>query len=623
MTSEPKAPGVAAVYLDIEENDGLEAGVESFHTRIKVLMEKGKELATVQIPYWKDCEQVALVKGRTIHPDGTIVQLAVKPKDLLVVKSTDEQFGRKVFTLPGVDVGSILEYEYQLQSLPCRFYQPPSWDVQKPYFIRREHNAYAAPEGPTDIVDEHGEPVVNVLSWSILPKGTSLKMNAAGHFVLDMSDVPPIPNEEWMPPAQSLAYRVKFLPQRANSGQDFWVRQARLWSQDLDDFIAPTRTIRSAVANLVAPGDGDMEKARKIYAAVQALDNTDFSRQKTSSERRKLKLKDEQSAEDVWTQKSGSSDEIAMLYLSMLRAAGLTTYAMRVVNREQNVFDPTDFDMDQFNDLLVILSVAGKETYLDPGQKMCPFGMLSWKHAGAGGIRESADGHELGPTPSTVYTENSTLRVGDLNVGVQGAVTGDLRFVMKGQEALRWRQAALQIGDSELKKQFDEELQSIMPSGVDAHVNHFVGLNDPNSFLIAMIDVKGKLGSTTAKRLVLPAFFLATRDTLPFVHEAKRQTAVDMRFSEVVNDQLTYHLPPELTLDGKPADSRRLWKDHSLYTAKIQSEPDQITAVRSIARAFTIAKPEEYEDLRSFYEGAAQADQEQLVFGIATGPKSK
>jgi hypothetical protein len=37
--------------------------------------------------------------------------------------------------------------------------------------------------------------------------------------------------------------------------------------------------------------------------------------------------------------------------------------------------------------MLVILSIGEKEIFLDPGEKMCPFQTLHWRHAGAQGIR--------------------------------------------------------------------------------------------------------------------------------------------------------------------------------------------------------------------------------------------
>ena len=618
MTSDPKAPGADAVYLDVEENDDLQPGVSTFDARIKVLTEKGKELATVEVPYRNDCEQVALVKGRTIHSDGTVVPLAVKPENLLLVKTGHEKIERKIFSLPSVEVGSILEYHYEVQSIPCQFYRTPSWDVQKRYFVHKAHYAYSPPDRTGNLVDEHGNSVTNILSWQTLPTGASLKFSGAGHFILDVTDVPPIPNEEWSPPADSFAYQVRFFVKAADNETDFWIQEAKLWSDNLNEFTKPSNDFRAAVAGLIAPGDGDLSKAKKLYDAVQALDNTDFSRSKSESERKELKLKEVRRAEDIWAQRGGSGDQIATLYLAMLRAAGLTAYAMKVVDRDQGIFNPGYMDMDQLNDTLVILSAGGKEIYLDPGQKMCPFGTLHWKHVGAVGIRESGTGHEISGTPAPPYTANSTERTGDLSIDANGAVTGTLRFVMNGQEALRWRQTALENDADEVKKRFDGELEGMVPEGVDAHLNHFVGLNQPDSLLIAMIDVKGMLGTATSRRLLLPGFILETRGTVPFVHEESRQTSVDMHYDQLVTDDVSIHLPLGLTVEAVPQDMKTVWKSHAAYSSKVQATPGQIEVTRTLARAFTLAKPEEYQDLRGFYQKVAAADQGQLVLTAAT-----
>ena len=627
MTSDPKAPGAAAVYLDIEENDGLEPGFSEYYARIKVLAEKGKELATVEIPYFKGCEQIARVQGRTIHPDGTIVPLDVKPEDLLLIKSRDERVQRKVFTLPSVEVGSILEYRYETQYVPCNYSGFLAWDVQKPYFIHKAHYAYAPPDSSVVLADEHGDVLNRLVTWQVLPPDVGVRLNALGHYILDLTDVPPIPDEEWMPPLRDAVYQVHFdfVHEDFLHGDkraDYWAPEAIVWSDNINLFAAPSKSIREAVASLTAPGDGDLDKAKKLYAAAQALDNTNFSRKKTDAERKELKLKETRHAADIWDQKSGSRDDLALLYLSMLRTAGLTAYAMKVTDRDQGTFDPARADFDQLNSVLVVLNTGGKEIFLDPGEKMCPFGMLSWKHAEVGGIRESAEGRKISSTPAQTYTQNTTLRAGDLDVDAQGTVTGTLRFVMSGQEALRWRQEALENDETELKKEFDSELQAIVPVGVEAHVNHFIGLSEPDQYLMVMVDVKGSLGVATAKRLVLPSFFLETRDTVPFIHEEKRQTPVDMHYDAIVTDQITYHLPPGLKLEGAPTDVKELWKDHAVYNARIHSKPGEIAAERSVARAFTLAKPEEYQDLRGFYQRVATADQAQLVLTIAPAGKN-
>jgi hypothetical protein len=329
---------------------------------------------------------------------------------------------------------------------------------------------------------------------------------------------------------------------------------------------------------------------------------------------KQLKLKTAKHAEDVWAQKSGDSEDIAQLYLAMLRAAGLTAYANKVVSRQRGVFDITYLSLSQLDDTLVIFSTGGKEFELDPGEKMCPFGTVNWRHSSAGGLTQSAKGVGSVTTAAQQYSDNKTLRIGDVNLDEHGDLTGKFQFVMNGQEALYWRQTALRNDPEELKKQFDRNrLESIFPDGIEAHIDHFLGLDDPNVNLIAIINAKGAIGAATSKRLMLPAFFFETRGKQPFVAQEKRTQPVDMHYGDLVTDQVTYHLPAGFTVEGAPQDNKIAWPQHAILTVKSVSAPGQITIAHSLASAFTIAKPEEYQDLRGFYQKIAAADQAQLV----------
>jgi hypothetical protein len=629
MTADPKAPGAAAVYLNVEEITDDEHHFHSFYARIKVLAEKGKELATVQIPYLHGNSRIDDIQARTIHSDGTVIPLIGTPEDLLIVKKNEAQIERKVFTLASVEVGSILEYRYKIRYDDNRF-SSPLWEIQRPYFVHKAHYAFTPFKAflhtsnfatSQYLVDSKGNAATRLLWWTMLPPGTELKTDLIGRYSVDITDIPPIPQEEWMPPINSFLYKVLFYYEGAMNNSDFWISEAKRWSKEVDHFAEPTKSIHDAVTGLTAPGDSDLDKAKKLYKAVQALDNTDFSRKKGDSELKQLKMKAARRAEDTWEQKSGSSQDIALLYLAMIRAAGLTAYDAKVVDRESGLFDPGYLNFDQLDDDVVILSTGGNEIFLDPGEKMCPFQSLHWRHSGASGIRQSSEGRAILSTPLLPFNGNTAVRTGDITLDSHGAVTGTLRVVMTGQEALRWRQAALENDLDEVKKQFDRWLESTVPEGVQAHIDHFLGLDNPDSNLLAAVRVQGTLGTTTAKRLLLPGFFFETRSPHPFVDEEKRLELVDMHYADRVTDQVVYHLPPGLTMEGAPQDVNIPWIDHANFITRTASAPGQVTITRSLARAFTFAKPEEYQDLRTFYQKVAAADQQQLV--LIASPEGK
>jgi hypothetical protein len=631
MTSDPKAPGADAVYLYYEEIDNDPLHYQSIYARIKVLTEKGKELATVEIPYLRGTWKVEAVSGRTIHPDGTIYPLTVKPEDLLGEQMGKLEIKRKVFTLPNVEVGSILEYRFDLHYDDDEF-TSPSWEIQRPYFVHKAHYVFTpfeqfmpnATSMATSryLTDARGRVINRLIWWKLLPPGADIKTDVSGHFTVDVTDVPPVPDEDWMPPISSYLYRVFFYYTAAFTPNEFWLEEAKYWSKNVDHFAEPTKAIHEAVNGLISPSDSDEVKARKLYAAVQALDNTDFSRAKSASEMKELKIKEAKRAEDTWAQKSGSSDDIAMLYLAMLRAAGLTAYAMKTADRSERMFDPSYMDFDQLTDMMVVLSIGGKETFLDPGEKMCPFGMLSWRDADTYGIRESAQGLGLGRTPPPNYLQNTTERTAQIELNEHGGITsGPCTIVMTGQVALHWRQMALENDMTEVKKAFDRELESLVPDGVEAHLDHFLGIDQPDSNLIAVVQLTGSLGTPMAKRLLLPGFFFETRGRVPFVKQEKRMEAVDMHYGNRVIEEVDYTLPAGMSVEGAPPDNKFSWEGHMLYFAKSQATPGKLTVVHTVVRGFDTAKPEEYQDLRSFYQKMAAADQEQLVLTETTAAK--
>ena len=464
MTDDPKAPGAAAVYLDHEETTDNPGHSYLLYDRIKVLTEKGKELATVSIPYERGTSWVTNIEGRTIHADGTVIPLTAKPSDLMEFKTKGFQENAVVFTLPSVEVGSILEYRVKLRRNEDWSFLP-TWEIQSQYFVHKAHYSF-----------HPGLYLAIMYTVHLGPDSPTVQENK-GIFTLDITDIPPEPTEDWMPPLNTLRWRVEFFSTYgAFTGEAFWNNTRNHWASWIDEFTKPTGLLKEAVAGIVAPGDSDDQKAAKIYAAVQKLENTDFSRAKSESERKKEKLKDIRRAEDVWKQRSGSANDLALLYAALARAAGLKVWPAFVVNRDRAAFDINYLSDSQFDDDLVMVELGSKKVYLDPGQKMCPFGSLHWKHTLATGFQLSAKGVVIASTPAFGFKDSAVQRIADLYIDEEGNVKGSVRFVMTGPNALYWRQLTLENDEEEVKKQFNESLNARLPEGVQASFDHFLGL---------------------------------------------------------------------------------------------------------------------------------------------------
>jgi len=640
MTSDPKAPGAPAVYLYRElETDNRNHYIGGY-ARIKVLSERGKDWATVEVPYIPGYSATPIIEGRTIHSDGTVIPLTGKAADLLVVKTNSSHMKVSVFNLPSVEVGSILEYKWTIPltggkvsgiaDQAVESYASaalagaiPEWDVQQRIFVHKEHfywNPFSDIEAttmstlkgsPVDYFVD-GERTHYLLFTQRLPAGFKTIRSVRGDYTLDIQDVPAFVPEANALPEEALLYKVRFFRTPYNSPDVYWDNEIKRWSNQLNEFASQSNTIKDAADQITAGAATPEAKARKLYDAVQALDNTDFSRKKTEEERKKMNLKkEEKKAQEVWNEKSGSGNDIAGLYLALARAAGLQADGQEVVNRDRLVFDPNLLSLHQLDALLVVLHLDGKDIYLDPGEKLCPFGQLHWKHLMAGGIQQNTKGPVY--TPPNSAKEATTAHAADLTLDAQGGITGTVKMMMNGPAALHWRQLNLTSGPEEVKKQLNESLHNLLPEGITGEVDKIQGLETGEGYLSISAKVSGQLGSSTGTRLMLPGFFFSTGARTHFVSEEKRVAAVDLHYADQVIDDAVYHLPAGFTVESAPTPAQLPWEGHAALVVKAIPGAGTIDIRHTFARFFVLLDPKEYTDLRDYYQKIAASDQQQLV----------
>jgi hypothetical protein len=622
MTSDPKAPGAAAVYLYREETTDDHMHFHSYYERIKVLTEKGKELATIHIPYEHGSFKVTDIKGRTIHADGTVIPLTASPSDLMDFKTKTRQVNEMVFTLPSVEVGSIFEYRLQIRYADD-IVSSPSWEIQQTYFVHKAHYVFTPDKGGGHYITNSRDEILDRLAYTsttatLIPK---VVHEISGRYTLDLTDIPPLPNDDWMPPLNTIKWRLEFYYTHAASTANFWESEGKFWAKESERFANPSSSLKKAVSDIVSPGDSDEQKARKIYAVVMKLDNTRFSRTKSEAERKAEKLKTIKNAEDVWKQQSGTDDEITLLYIALARAAGLKVWPMKVVDRSRAIFDSSVLSASQLDDYIAIVEIGGKEVYLDPGQKMCPFGMLHWKHTMASGLRLTDKGPSLARTALATYKEAVVQRTAMFEIDEHGSVKGTARFVMAGPDALYWRQLALQNDEEEVKKQFNESMRNYLPDGVQGDFDHFLALDDYPVNLIAFIKISGSLGTATGKHFFLPGLFFQSNARHPFVAQDKRTVPIDLHYADTEQDNVTYNLPPGYSVETTPQAADVTWPGSALLKITSTAKDGSVTVVRTFAHNFALLPASDYNDLRNFYQKVATADQQQLVLTRATPAK--
>ena len=142
ITSVPEQPGAPAVVLSHEEICDDDLHYCSVYQRIKILTDAGIQKYSDVSLYSYRGRSVSEVRARTIHADGKIINFEGKPFDKIVYKGHGARINIKSFSVPDVQVGSIIEYRYFYRYPDRVFYAPPRWVLQEALFQKHVQFRY-------------------------------------------------------------------------------------------------------------------------------------------------------------------------------------------------------------------------------------------------------------------------------------------------------------------------------------------------------------------------------------------------------------------------------------------------------------------------------------------------
>jgi hypothetical protein len=288
------------------------------------------------------------------------------------LRSLGLKYLAKTFTLPDVQVGSVIEYFYT-QDLSEHYIYDSHWILSQDLFTKQAKFSLKPYRSSYSSINVRW-------SWQGLPAGTVEPKQAADRVVrLEAQDIPAFQAEDFMPPENELKSRVDFiysedLPE--NDPNKFWKKVGKRLNDKVESFVGKRKSMEQVVVQIVAPGDSQEVKLQKIYARVQQLRNTSYEIRKTEQEQKRDKEKEATNVEDLWKAGYGDGRDITWLYLALVRAAGFEAYAVWASDRRNYFFNPNLFDSTRLDANMVLVKLNGKDIYCDPGAAFTPFGLL-------------------------------------------------------------------------------------------------------------------------------------------------------------------------------------------------------------------------------------------------------
>jgi len=610
MTSELKAPGAPAVilYRQVDRDDRGRTAHEDVYFRIKILTEEGRKYADIEIPFYKQQGSISTIHARTIEPDGSIVNFAGRAFDKSIVKARGVQYLAKTFTLPDVQVGSILEYYYTMD-LVEDFIFDSHWILSDELFTK--HAKFSLIPYVSSYFPIHVR-----WSWNNLPPGATQPVEAPNHVIsLEATDIPAFQTEDYMPPENEMKSRVDFIYSEEfleREPDKFWKQFGKKRNEQLESFVGKHKAMEEAVSGIVAPNDTPEVKLRKIYARVQQIRNTSYEVQKTEQEEKRDKEKEPNNVEAVWKKQYGTGQELTWLFLALARAAGFEASGMWLADRRNFFFYPQTMDSRRLDANVVVIKLNGKDVFFDPGAAFTPFGMLPWVETGVNGLKLDKEGGTWLTSSLPYSAESAIQRKAELKLDDTGELEGKLTVTYTGLEASQRRVEERLADDTDRKKFLEDEVKEAIPAACDVELTNQPDWKSSSPSLVAeyTLKVPGWV-SGAGKRALLPVGLFGAPEKHLFDH-ADRVHPIYFQFPFQRSDDISIDMPLGWQVSTLP-QPQKLDAKAVTYNLEAKNDKGTLHLSRALNVDVLLLPSSSYPTLRKVFQIVRTGDEQQVI----------
>lgn len=618
LNDNPALPGSEAMILDRQVYTDDEKRSQTEWVRIKILTEKGRTHADVEIPYVAGSTTIEAIRGRTVHPDGAVMPFEGTIFDKVIVKYRKFRYDVKAFTLPGVEVGSVIEYAYTVR-----------WKESLPDYVRHSSN-YVFQEGWTvpsatwtiqqELYTRHALFVLHpVKDGRIqfakvrLPDVSPLSQ-ADGTFRMEVNNVAALEEERFMPPEAMLNSGVHFF-YVVGFFSNFWEEFGKLQAVQRAKFVESTHFLEKAANEITPPSDPPETRLRKLYARVQQIRYLSYEPSKAEEEIKREHFVENKSAEDVLRHGYAYRNEINYLFNALARAAGFDASIVEVVDRSSAMFEPEVWDSSQLNAIVVMVRLKNENIFLDPASRFCPYGLLPWFESDTHGVRWDKLGGQVLTTYAPGNDSPTIERTADLKLGADGTLEGTLEVSFTGQEALDRRLSGMEEDEAGRRKLLEDEIKELAPSGATIDVDSITGWDNSDQPLRVKGHLKApRFAILTKKRMLFTPAVFQSAQKRPFIHTSRVQP-VYFRHGYNELDQITIWMPPNYRIEAASPDTAYK-ASFAMFRAERTNQAGALRLERHTTMNGYYFPVEAYGSLRQFFEKVRQSDAETVVLHL-------
>jgi hypothetical protein len=623
MTSYPADTSAVAVILfdkgklDFDFNDS-ESYLFERHRRIKILKRPGFDYGDITLSYYTkgSGEKINQLKAMVHNPDGSTTKLS---RSDFFEEEYNEYWTRIKFSFPDLQAGSIIEYQYTLNSpylssLPDWFFQhdiPVRWSEYH-VEIPERYNYVAITQGRELDVSEITEYRKNYAIAITRTANASRRGNlelGVHRYQLIMKDVPALKEERYITNMNDYRSRLRF--QLQSTANDRVVEPyMSTWNQISEELMEDEsfggqlerkrnfNKINEALAPALAQAKSQTEKAQLIYDHINK--NIEWTGEYRYTAKENLS--------DIYEKKQGTSGELNLMLLGMLKSEGINSAPVLISTRDNGKMIELYPILSQFNHLMVVADLDGKQVFLDAGNPCRPMGMPR---------AEALNGYRavlLDPVQATwidlPVLASKSVQMATVSMDEDGLIKGTMTEMKKGYYAVDLRNALevvkaetlfekryaasipeIEIGEVDVAK--DSDMSTAFKSTVDFTI--------PNQ---AMVN-----GDFIYFTPILNKWY----DENPFKLE-KREYPVDFNYPMSRRYILSMELPEGYIIEEQPENLNLVLPNKgAAFTYSIRQLGNKVTLNCNLTINQIQFQPAEYLALKKFFDLIVEKQNEQLV----------
>jgi hypothetical protein len=563
-------------------------------TRLKVLKPKGNRYGDVAIRYLNkdDAEYVSDIEAYTYNP-RSVPEIKKVPSSAIYRQKLNERWSVVKIAMPEVQPGTIIEYKYITTAKNYNYLD--DWYFQRELPVMYSHFSL--------IIMPNFEFTYRVFKSELL--SIDIKKEKEGRIYFTMNNIAGLRDEPFMDAEKDYLQHVEFQMSGYQGTFGGTTRYMTTWDE-LTREIMTAPSFGLQLNKNIPVGPEWINKVKAIMPAFERMTAVYNFVYKNINWNGTGGIAAIDGVKETWEKKQGSSGDVNLLLINLLKEAGLEVYPLLVSERGHGKVNPEYPFIDQFNKTMACVLIDGKKYVLDAAGPytppfMIPFSVINTK------------AFLVTKKKSTIITLAETEKKDRNFVNIQariddnGTMTGKA-FIQSDEYARLTRMRAWQRD----KDRFKENYYTTYEAGLKVDSLQMHNLENDSLSLEQQFNFTIPPTASGDYKLINLNLFTGIAKN-PFISDI-RFTNIDFGCLQSHSVMEFIELPPSLKIETLPRNLRMIMPDTSITFSRLMEVKDNVLRVKyEISTRRPVFTADEYEYVKDFYKRMASIMNEQIV----------